>query len=553
MDFYILSAAEVLLYIRNDAEEAVHLEDEYLLQVTFPIKETKPLERGQLIGFYDLDGNLQLFEIRVADPREPAHTIYIEAEHAALAELTEEIIEDVRPTDAQASEAVIRALEGSRWELGSAVETALQSTTFYDIRRWAALKKITEVWGVALAFQWLLNENSIDARYVNVLPRMGAARGKRFEIDKDITAISCRYEDRHVRTAMYGRGKGEEVGVSAAGDPTYSRRINFEDEVWSIAEGDPADKPAGHGYVEDVAATVLYGRMGRPRVDVKVFEDCTDPAELLQRTWDYLQTINSPLLTITATVEDLESLWGEQHEAIRMGDDVAVIVQPMGVEVYALITKLARNLLLGNQTRVTIGNYREDITDRQVALETAVQSAAALGRMGADVAAANPGFVRGVIDTMITQILSSGTNRHTDPVDGGDIYEADDGSSAMKLTGNGWMIAASKIGGVWQWTTAATGRGFAAEAITAGIIRAVTLLTCVLESASGTFTHLTTGEPDHARMEHGTNPDSGEPFIQTYDFHNTKKLGIDMDEITYPNGIKLAEFAIGGTVGVGLF
>lgn len=80
--------------------------------------------------------------------------------------------------------------------------------------------------------------------------------------------------------------------------------------------------------------------------------------------------------------------------------------------------------------------------------------------------------LEGTIDVMKNRILSSVSSWYTD--DNGNImFEAADGQSAMKLSGDGWMIANGKTeDGEWNWRTAATGRGITADAIVTGYLSA---------------------------------------------------------------------------------
>lgn len=78
--------------------------------------------------------------------------------------------------------------------------------------------------------------------------------------------------------------------------------------------------------------------------------------------------------------------------------------------------------------------------------------------------------LNGQIDVMKNQILSSVSNWYTDE-QGNIMFESADGTSAMMLSGAGWMIASSKDdNGDWVWRTAATGAGLSADVITAGFI-----------------------------------------------------------------------------------
>ena len=85
---------------------------------------------------------------------------------------------------------------------------------------------------------------------------------------------------------------------------------------------------------------------------------------------------------------------------------------------------------------------------------------------------ANAFDINGVMDVINNQIMSSVGHWYTDPETGAIMLVTADKSKAMRLTGAGWQIADSKVGGVWQWRTAATGSGIVADQITTGTLNA---------------------------------------------------------------------------------
>ena len=80
--------------------------------------------------------------------------------------------------------------------------------------------------------------------------------------------------------------------------------------------------------------------------------------------------------------------------------------------------------------------------------------------------------LEGAIDVLKTKLMSTVSNWKTD-ANGNIIFESLDGSSAMMLTGNGFMCAASKKeDGSWNWRTFGTGEGFTADMIVTGFLDA---------------------------------------------------------------------------------
>lgn len=80
--------------------------------------------------------------------------------------------------------------------------------------------------------------------------------------------------------------------------------------------------------------------------------------------------------------------------------------------------------------------------------------------------------LEGAIDVLKTKLMSTVSNWKTD-ANGNIIFESLNGSSAMMLTGNGFMCAASKKDdGSWNWRTFGTGEGFTADMIVTGFLDA---------------------------------------------------------------------------------
>ncbi len=358
MDFYIFSKAEVLLDVRTDALVAIHTEEEYKLDCEFPItSDYTMIEHGMIIGFYDIEEAFQAFEVREVENSDPDKIQAISCEHIALAELLDEPIEDSALSGVTASQAGTSFLTNTRWAIGTAISTDTDAVSAYYISVWAALLKIRDTWGVKLKPRIVIGTTSITNRYIDIISATPVNRGVRLEISRNLNDIGITYDDRYLYTALIGRGIGQSTLV---GDDTNDAKVTFEDVVWTTAGGDPADKPASQKWVEDTAATALYGRGGRKRVGFVEFPEIEDAEELLQATWDYLQTINAPKITIKSSVTDLYA-YGYEDELMLLGDEVAVIDDELGVELLATIISMPRNLLEWEKTKPVIGQYRAGI------------------------------------------------------------------------------------------------------------------------------------------------------------------------------------------------
>ena len=477
MTFFFLDQDETVLGVLNSSEKCLVNEVNFTAEFSFQESSAFSMDDAAFVGFADIDNNLVFYELGICtrDSDNPC-IVSFSAEHAAMSEMLQQVIEGRAVTGATAGFAVSRILEGSRWTMLSAENTPVMSTTFYFRNRWDCLEAIVSQTGCALYFTWTITGNRISARNVIVKARAGTNRGKRFDLNKDIANIHVEIDKTSLYTRLYGRGKGEEVGENDSGETTYGRRIDFGDVIWDVSDGDPINKPSGQLYLEDTAATEVFGRgpagSKLPREGIVVFPDCEDPDELIQLTYEKLLTVRYPILAITAKVRDLERVWGYSHEAIRRGDDVLVIADEWNATYQDRIVGIVRDYNDPLNTEITIGTEGKSITALTASLTSTIQQVKEQAEIGSNVAASNPSLLQGIIDTMATVIMSSGTNMSTDTSDGSLIFTASDGTSAMKLTGNGLLISNQRTGNTWIWKTAINGSGIATGELTTGTINA---------------------------------------------------------------------------------
>src|SRR5690625_4171616 len=105
---------------------------------------------------------------------------------------------------------------------------------------------------------------------------------KRFNDETKVVTVKRETNHCELYPGLLGRGKGEEVSETDAGDATYGRKINFADVEWKKSAGKPGDKPKGQKYIELPQATAEFGvKMldGRkvPRIGLVEFSDTEDP------------------------------------------------------------------------------------------------------------------------------------------------------------------------------------------------------------------------------------------------------------------------------------
>lgn len=261
-------------------------------------------------------------------------------------------IKDKRPT-AIASAMLQMALDGTRWSVGACPEVSPKFCSFYYISVLEAIQKIVNLWGFEIQFQVKIDgiTNEIEQRNVNMYTKLGERTNKRFEYGSNLLSVTQANDSTGLYTALVGRGKGIQVseGDTDTDPDGYGRRITFADVVWSTQNGNPLNKPAGQEYLEDPNATAAYGFPdGHPRIGFVVFQDCEDPNELIQLTYDKLQEVNHPQVQFSANIADVGSL--------DLGDTIAIVRHDIGIEYYTRVFKVVHDLLDNSNNTVELGD-----------------------------------------------------------------------------------------------------------------------------------------------------------------------------------------------------
>jgi phage minor structural protein len=422
-----------------------------------------------LVAFKDLDAVWQLFEIkRLVDLHGDGLTRTAYCEHAFY-ELIDDFIEDVRPTDCSATFALTQALSGTRWSVGTVADLGTNNTNYYYESILAAVQKVASVWGGELQFRIVVTGGVISNRYVDLLTRRGSDTGKQFAYGRHLQEMQREVDLTTVITAAYGRGKGVETDSGG-----FGRRLDFSDIVWTTP-GNPANKPAGQEWVGDLDALAVWGRAGGTRHRYGVFEDSEeiDAATLLQNTWNYLQEHNTPRITYSMTVIDLERLTGYSHEAVRLGDTTRCIDRVFSPEllISARVIEIARDLVRPENTKITLGNFAPTLADDALTQRQINKSvSAAFNPTKGTLATA---WLDGIINVLQNEIQNTAAYVFQTETDGILIINAatfETATKAMKLGGGTFALANSKSGNSWVWRAFGTGDGFTADELNAGIV-----------------------------------------------------------------------------------
>ena len=134
----------------------------------------------------------------------------------SIAELSRTYIEDKRNRNANAKACLAKALEGTRWAVGT-VETGTITGTadlsFYHCTVLEAIQKTADTYGLEVQTEYQPDPtgNRIGRRIIHLVEHRGTANTtKRFEYGKDLTQIKRDIDSGDVITRLYGWGKGIE-------------------------------------------------------------------------------------------------------------------------------------------------------------------------------------------------------------------------------------------------------------------------------------------------------------------------------------------------------
>lgn len=504
---FIFDHNEALIDILDSQGEitfisAIHNEHDHFFTVKFMGGTPPTISEGNYVGFYNYDQEFQLFEIKRINAVHDSRGLYTEVfcEHV-IYELLNEIVTAGTLTNATAVLAVQEALKGTRWVCQSAGNFGVRTVEYYFENAMRCLQKVKELWTVNFKYRITLSENTISGRYLDLVLPLTAVSSKRFEWNKDLVEVEREVDCRGVVTALYGRGKPYKV-KAVANEPGHSERIDFGSAVWQTP-ANPVNKPINQLWVGDPAALQLWGYGGkdhkRHRFGVVVFDQISDPKELLDATWEQLQHRNKPAVFYSMKAIDFEKYTGYQHEKIRLGDTVTVIDDGFTpkIQLTAKVTKVVRDYMNPMETKVSIGNIVPDLSSILSEIEKENERLKDKEGVYDDVSnILTPGGgidtsrLEGSINVLANQLIASGSYATATPIDGkGFLLENTNVNSpdfgALYL-GPGFMaIANKKSNNKWQWRTFGTGKGFIADEVITGTLDAALIRSGRLQSANG--------------------------------------------------------------------
>ena len=392
----------------------------------------------------------------------------------SIAELSRTYIEDKRNRNANAKACLAKALEGTRWSVGT-VETGTITGTadlaFYHCTVLEAVQKTADTYGLEVQTEYQPDPtgNRIGQRIIHLLEHRGSTNTtKRFEYGKDLTQIKRDIDSGDVITRLYGWGKGiEQTNEEGEATGGYGRKISF------------ADVNNGKPYIQDDNALANWGIVGadgtKHHSEASVdFPDCEDPKELLNLTKAALKTRTTPVVSYTADVTALGQA-GYDPEGTDVGDSVQIIdtsfATPLRLEgrILQIEENLAGSLA---DTKITLGNIRQTYTQRLAAQQQALDKLVSNSGAWNSAAGGTGPYMKDLIDRINQIMNATGGYTYLKPGQGIYVYdkpEDQNPTQCIHIGGGYWRIADhKKPNGDWDFRSLANGKGIFADTVFTG-------------------------------------------------------------------------------------
>lgn len=392
----------------------------------------------------------------------------------SIAELSRTYIEDKRNRNANAKACLAKALEGTRWTVGTVetgTRTRIADLAFYHCTVLEAVQKTADTYGLEAQTEYQPDPtgNRIGQRIIHLVEHRGQTTStKRFEYGKDLTQIKRDIDAGDVITRLYGWGKGiEQTNEEGEATGGYSRKISF------------ADVNNGKPYIQDDQALANWGIVGadgtKHHSEASVdFPDCEDPKELLNLTKAALKTRTTPVVSYTADVTALGQA-GYDPEGTDVGDSVQIIdtsfATPLRLEgrILQIEEDLAGSLA---ETKITLGNIRQSYTQRMAAQQQALDKLVSNSGAWNSAAGGTGPYMKDLIDRINQIMNATGGYTYLKPGQGIYVYdkpEDQNPTQCIHIGGGYWRIADhKKPNGDWDFRALANGKGIFADTVFTG-------------------------------------------------------------------------------------
>lgn len=385
------------------------------------------------------------------------------------------------------SQALAKALEGTRWSVGQCDEGSGEYSVYHQSSL-ASVKDIAEAYKMEAepVIQLSADGNSIARRSVRLVKRLGRANtALRLDYGSGLSGIDRVLSADDVVTRLYCYGKGvqttDDDGNATGG---YSRKITF------------ADINGGKEYIQDDSLLEVWGVPGPDGSLVHtegIFEDgdCEDKAVLLAEGRAALAERSKLIVSYEGTVEALGRA-GFDANACDLGDNLQMVdtTFPKPLRLSGRVLEIVEDLLGdGSPSTVKVGNVIEGIVRRSDRVQQTIDRLTSSAGSWDSAATLGSAYLDGLIDGLNKVMNETGGYTYIKPGKGLFVYdkpENDNPTMCIQIGGGYFRIADGKNSdGTWNFRTLGNGHGLVADAIVSGTISANLIKAGTIQDKSG--------------------------------------------------------------------
>ena len=362
------------------------------LEITIPTncEASKAITSTSDLVLFDSKGNIQEFHITDIDDMDEYsvnRTIYAEQ---SFGELINNIVtgDTVMPTTTNPSDYLAYILSFTRWSVGT-VDTSIYNAKWEEdltgLTCLEAFQKLVEKYNCEFEVRYTIDgKNKITGRYVDLKKKIGNNYGKRFEDKKDIIGLKRNLDLDSVKTAIYPRIKIDSQDENGNNVTTY---IDISSVAWSVANGDPVDKPLGQTVLVNPEADEIYKRYNTKTGNLmeKIMyaewtgDTASDAEDLCRQAWSILKANGVLTPTIEVTASDLYRMSGNNsdysHEQVDLGDTCIIIDKNFEPElrITTRVMEIEEDILNPVNNTYVFGNYRKTLATSNIESQKSIE------------------------------------------------------------------------------------------------------------------------------------------------------------------------------------
>ena len=510
---------------------------------------------------YDTENNLQEFHVtELTDLHEYSviRTVYAEQ---SISELIEDIITGgvEMPTTTNPADYLAYILSFTRWSVGTVDSGIYNSRWKEDLTGkncLEALQMFMDKFNCEFIVRYESdNKNRIVARYIDIKKTIGNNYGKRFEDTKDINALKRNLDLDSIKTAIYPRIAKQSNDENGNTTVEY---IDISTVDWSVAAGDPVDKPLGQTVLVDPDANTMYKRLNsktgklQERIMYAEWTEQTakDAEDLCKQAWRILKANSVIYPSYEVTASDLYKLSGNNsdyaHEQVSLGDTCIIIDKKITPELRATtrVVEIEEDLLNPINNKYVFGKYRQTLATSNVDQQKSIEEKLAelSGRIqGVTIPEVKPQYQSGKVyyedikQDIQNEFMSANGYVMAEDSNGFWVMDAPQGGTPTKaliLKGGNLAIANyNTVTSAWEVGMFINGTSVNADYINTGHIAAD-----VIAAHSITTDHLTASAVQYIRTGMATDEDlqgviDSVTAIQT-DYVTSQELNNAIDSVT---------------------